>query len=175
MTRKANLVEGFGQARAAGLLTIAENRVSDIPLARGSWASSPASRSVMRANRSRDTKPEIAIRRELHRLGFRYRVAFPAPIGMRRTIDIAFTRMRVAVFVDGCFWHGCPDHYRPATRNAAFWGEKINANRERDADTNRRLVEAGWTVIRIWEHEDPATAVNRITNLLRTRTNARDD
>jgi DNA mismatch endonuclease (patch repair protein) len=93
---------------------------------------------------------------------------------MRRSADISFTRARIAVFVDGCFWHGCPDHYRPAKRNSEFWSGKIEANRERDKDTNRRLSEAGWTVIRVWEHEDPVTIAADIANLVRSHTDSRD-
>jgi DNA mismatch endonuclease (patch repair protein) len=81
---------------------------------------------------------------------------------MRRTADLVFTRLRVAVFIDGCFWHGCPSHYRPATLNSSFWTQKVEATRERDLDTNRRLGAAGWTVVRIWEHEEPEAAAQRV-------------
>jgi DNA mismatch endonuclease (patch repair protein) len=83
-----------------------------------------------------------------------------------------FTRARVAVFVDGCFWHGCSDHHRPARRNADFWTEKVDANRRRDAQTDAALREAGWTVVRVWEHEDPNAAANRVRDLVRSRSAA---
>lgn len=100
----------------------------------------------------RDTVPELALRRLLHAAGYRYRVTYPVPGKPRRTIDIAFTRARVAVFVDGCFWHGCPDHGTAPTANSRWWATKIEANRERDADTTSYLVTSGWRVVRIWEH-----------------------
>ena len=92
-------------------------------------------------------------------MGLRYRVDF-APLTTRRRLkaDVVFTRTKVAVFIDGCYWHGCPDHYRPARANSEFWSAKIVGNRERDLRTNAALVEAGWTVLRFWEHE-PATQV----------------
>ncbi|WP_232425583.1 very short patch repair endonuclease [Pseudofrankia inefficax] len=101
----------------------------------------------MRSNRSRDTKPELALRSAVHRLGLRYRVsARPLP-EVRRTGDLVFTRTRVFVFLDGCFWHGCPEHHTVAKTNAAFWAKKVRENRDRDAQTNRLLKDAGWVVI----------------------------
>ncbi|WP_436892219.1 very short patch repair endonuclease [Nocardiopsis dassonvillei] len=121
----------------------------------------------MRANRGRDTGPELALRRLVHAAGLRYRVsARPLP-ALRRTADLVFTRRRVAVFVDGCFWHGCPEHHTRARTNAAYWADKVAANRARDADTDRRLAEAGWTVLRFWEHEDPAAAAARVVAAVR--------
>jgi len=112
----------------------------------------------MQSNRGRDTKPELALRSAVHALGLRYRVsARPLP-DLRRTADLVFTAARVAVFLDGCFWHGCPDHYTVAATNAGFWADKVAANRARDRDTDLRLAAAGWVSIRIWEHEDPAEA-----------------
>ncbi|MFF3994566.1 very short patch repair endonuclease [Streptomyces cyaneofuscatus] len=141
--------------------------VGERPLPEGSWASSPATRSTMRGNRGRDTTPELRIRSLLHREGLRYRVsARPLP-GVRRTADLVFTRARVAVFVDGCFWHGCPDHCRPARTNSDFWRAKIDGNRVRDAQTDQLLVEAGWRAIRIWEHEDPVRAARRVAAVVR--------
>ncbi|TDC88821.1 very short patch repair endonuclease [Actinomadura sp. 7K507] len=128
-----------------------------------SWASSPARRRNMQANRSRDTKPELEVRRALHRLGLRYRVAIAPDPGLRRRADIVFTRARVAVFIDGCFWHGCPEHGRSSfNHNADYWPSKIAANVARDADTTDRLRHAGWLVLRFWEHEDTASVVERI-------------
>lgn len=117
----------------------------------------------MQANRSRDTKPELKVRRALHGLGFRYRVGIAPEPGLRRRADIVFTRARVAVFIDGCFWHGCPHHGRSTfNHNADYWPAKIAANVVRDADTTDRLREAGWTVLRFWEHEDTAEVVEAI-------------
>nr|WP_218824579.1 very short patch repair endonuclease [Asanoa hainanensis] len=137
-----------------------------------SWASSPATRSVMRANRSRDTKPELALRSAIHRLGLRFRVDAPLVDGLRRRADVVFPKARIAVFSDGCYWHGCPEHYRPATQNGEFWREKIAANRARDGDTDERLRQAGWSVIRVWEHEDPVDAAERIAHVVRARSGA---
>ncbi|MBW9208639.1 very short patch repair endonuclease [Mumia sp. zg.B21] len=116
--------------------------------------------------RRRDTAPELALRRELHARGFRYRVAFPIPGQRRRTIDIAFTRKRLAVFVDGCFWHGCPVHGTSPRQNSEWWRTKLTANQRRDADTTQVLVAQGWTVIRLWEHEPASVAADRVVDLL---------
>ena len=119
----------------------------------------------MQANRSQDTRPELEVRRALHRLGLRYRVGIAPEPGLRRRADIVFTRARIAVFIDGCFWHGCPEHGRSSfNHNAEYWPAKITANVARDADTNARLVQAGWRVLRYWEHEnaeDVAAAIQR--------------
>ncbi len=131
-----------------------------------SWASSPAVRRVMQANRGRDTGPEMAIRRLVHSAGLRYRVDSRPLQGLNRRADLVFTRSRVAVFVDGCFWHGCPDHHTFAKANAQYWAEKVERNRERDAETDRLLAEAGWTVVRAWEHEDAVQVVDRIVTAL---------
>lgn len=120
----------------------------------------------MSTARRRDTAPELALRRELFSRGLRYRVAFPVPGQRRRTIDVAFTRAKVAVFVDGCFWHGCPEHGTSPRANSEWWNAKLAANRTRDRDTDRMLTELGWTVVRIWEHEPAATAVARVLALL---------
>jgi DNA mismatch endonuclease, patch repair protein len=127
-----------------------------------SWASSAAVRAVMQGNKGRDTKPELALRSAVHALGLRYRVGLRPVPQIRRTADIVFTRAKVAVFLDGCFWHGCPDHHRPAKKNSEFWDAKIKGTIARDANTDGRLSDEGWRVIRIWEHEDPATAATRI-------------
>ncbi|MEU7691411.1 very short patch repair endonuclease [Microbispora hainanensis] len=125
-------------------------------------ASSDGTRKSMQANRGRDTKPELALRRAVHALGLRYRVSVRPLPGIRRTADIVFTRAKVAVFMDGCFWHGCPEHHTKSATNAEYWAEKVRRNRERDAETDRLLTEAGWSVIRIWEHEDPAASAKVI-------------
>lgn len=117
----------------------------------------------MQANRSRDTKPELEIQRRLHELGLRYRVAIAPEPGLHRRADIVFTRARVAVFIDGCFWHGCPEHGRSTfNHNAEYWPAKIATNVARDADTNAKLDAAGWHVVRYWEHDDAAAVVEEI-------------
>ncbi len=109
----------------------------------------------MQSNRSRDTGPELAVRRAAHALGLRYRVAQRPVAALRRTADLVFPRVRLAVFIDGCFWHGCPEHHTVAATNATFWATKVQQNAARDIDTNKRLAAAGWTVLRFWEHEAP--------------------
>lgn len=128
-----------------------------------SWASSPGVRARMQANRSRDTGPELAVRSAVHALGMRYRVDARPVAGVRRKADLVFTRAKVAVFVDGCFWHGCPAHHTVAKTNAAFWATKVARNRERDRETDRLLGGAGWRVVRVWEHEEPAAAARTIS------------
>lgn len=109
----------------------------------------------MRGNRSRDTKPELSVRRLLHAAGYRYRVNHRPLPGLRRTADIVFPRKRVAVFVDGCFWHGCPEHHVPSKTNSTYWSVKIENNVRRDRETDAALREADWTVLRYWSHEPP--------------------
>lgn len=127
-----------------------------------SWATSDATRRSMQANKGRDTRPELAIRRLLHADGFRYRVNFRPVPGFRRTADIVFTRAKVAVFIDGCFWHGCPEHYQRPLANRDYWDVKVHHNRARDAETNSALADAGWAVLRFWEHEKAEAVVTRI-------------
>jgi DNA mismatch endonuclease, patch repair protein len=134
-----------------------------------SWASSPATRASMRGNRSRDTKPELALRSAAHAAGLRYRVAARPLADLRRTADLVFRSARVAVFVDGCFWHGCPGHHTKASANADYWARKVEENRSRDRDTDARLTAAGWLPVRIWEHEDPAEVTQRLVALVRER------
>lgn len=119
--------------------------------------------------RSRDTAPEMHLRRELHRRGLRFRVGVRPVPTIRRTADIVFRPVKVAVMIDGCFWHRCPLHYRPSTKRASFWDEKIQDNVCRDEETNRLLSEAGWHVERVWEHEDIESAADRIAILIRER------
>ena len=134
----------------------------------GSWASSDAIRQTMLHNRGRDTKPELAIRREVHRRGMRYRVAMRPAKSIRRSADLVFTRTRVAVFVDGCFWHRCPEHFRMPTTNRAYWGPKLEANVVRDRQTDDLLAAEGWTVVRVWEHELAVEAATRIEDVVRS-------
>lgn len=107
-----------------------------------SWASSDHARRTMKANRRRDTKPELRIRSALHRSGLRFRVDTAPLAGVRRRADIVLTRVHVAVFIDGCFWHGCPEHFIPPKTNADYWRQKIQRNRDRDKDTDRILADA---------------------------------
>lgn len=117
----------------------------------------------------RNNQHERALRSLLHARGLRFRIHARALEGSRRTIDIAFPTPRVAVFVDGCFWHGCPVHGTSPKNNAAWWRAKIDANVARDRDTDRRLREGGWAVVRVWEHEDLVAAVGRIEGEVRAR------
>lgn len=110
----------------------------------------------------RDTGPELAVRRLLHAAGERYRVCHKVPGAPRRTIDIAFTRARLAVFIDGCYWHGCPEHGLIPKANRDWWIAKIEKNRTRDADTTRMLRDAGWEVLRCWEHEPPVAVAGSV-------------
>jgi DNA mismatch endonuclease (patch repair protein) len=128
----------------------------------GSWASSSAIRRTMVGNRPRDTAPELAVRSAVHRLGLRYRVSVRPVPALRRTADLVFRRVQLAVFVDGCFWHGCPEHATSPALNRDFWRTKLDRNRMRDEETDAALERAGWAVLRIWEHEDPHEAALRI-------------
>lgn len=129
----------------------------------------PARSRNMAAVRGRDTAPEMQLRRALHSLGLRYRVDIAPLRGFRRRADIVFTRHRVAVMVDGCFWHGCPLHgSRPAT-NAAWWADKLDRNVRRDRETDEHLRSAGWTVVRVWEHEPVDEAVAAVLAVLPDR------
>jgi DNA mismatch endonuclease (patch repair protein) len=121
-------------------------------------ASSDHIRRRMQTARRRDTGPELAIRSILHRWGLRYFVDRSPLSELRRRADIVFPRRRVAVYVDGCFWHGCPQHGTKPKANGLWWEAKIEANRRRDQDTDERLQRAGWIVLRFWEHEDPERA-----------------
>lgn len=128
---------------------------------------SATSRRMSQQRRS-GTNPEIALRRQLWRMGLRYRIDHRI-LGGRRRIDIAFTQAKVAVFVDGCFWHACPEHATSPANNAGWWAEKLAANVRRDRNTDSRLEECGWTVVRVWEHESADEAAQRIERLVRGR------
>ncbi|MCX5111741.1 very short patch repair endonuclease [Streptomyces sp. NBC_00378] len=130
----------------------------------GSWASSAARRRNMQAIRSRDTKPEQLIRRLVHAKGLRYRVAARPLPDLRRTADLVFRPAKVAVFIDGCYWHGCPEHYIPPKTNPGYWSDKVARNMARDRDTDQRLAEAGWLVLRFWEHQDSDACAASIFN-----------
>lgn len=121
----------------------------------------------MQGNRKRDTRPEIAVRRAAHHLGLRYRVSARPLADERWTADLVFSSARVAVFVDGCFWHGCPEHFSAPRTNSSYWGPKIKRNQARDAAAAAALTAAGWTSLRIWEHECPLGAAERIAATVR--------
>jgi DNA mismatch endonuclease (patch repair protein) len=120
----------------------------------------------MQRVRQMNTSAETALRRELHARGLCYRIHVPVLTEPRRIADIAIRGLRLAVFVDGCFWHGCPFHATWPHENAEFWRAKIMANRARDADTHARLRTDGWRVIRIWAHEPPEPAAARIAAIV---------
>ncbi|MFD6389328.1 very short patch repair endonuclease [Nocardia sp. NPDC060259] len=122
----------------------------------------------MRAIRRTDTKPEVELRSELHRLGYRFRKDFPIAVVGRRPVrpDIVFTARRVAVFVDGCFWHACPEHGRSPTTNEWYWTPKLRRNVTRDREADAALSTAGWTVVRVWEHEPVASALTAVVDKL---------
>jgi len=127
-----------------------------------SWASSEANRASMLGNRSRDTAPELALRRAVHAMGLRYRVATRPLKDLRRTADLVFPTERVAVEVLGCFWHGCPEHFRLPATNRGYWEPKIARNRERDAELAERLAAEGWDLVVVWEHDDVAESAERV-------------
>ncbi|WP_234427805.1 very short patch repair endonuclease, partial [Streptomyces badius] len=138
----------------------------------GSWASSAVRRRNMQAIRSRDTKPERLIRRLVHANGLRYRVAARPLPDLRRTADMVFRPAKVAVFIDGCYWHGCPEHYVSPKTNPGYWSEKVARNVARDRDTDERLSAAGWLVLRFWEHQSSDACALSIISAVRER---RDD
>lgn len=119
-----------------------------------------------------DTECELAARRAMHRRGLRYRVNLPPLQGVRRRADVVFPRQRVAVFVDGCFWHGCSEHRTIPRNNGAWWLAKIEGNRTRDRHTDELLRTAGWDVIRVWEHDDPEEVADRVEARVRAATDA---
>lgn len=132
----------------------------------------PASDEVTRRRMTRqprkDTRPELALRRELFRRGLRYRVQ-TSIVSPRRRHDVVFTKARVVVDIRGCFWHGCEQHGTMSKSNTEWWQAKISANRARDSDTEKRLQLAGWIPVIVWEHEDSSTAARRIERIVRRR------
>jgi DNA mismatch endonuclease, patch repair protein len=168
-SRIANLERAWAAVRDEGLLGPAFPRARGASQNVSSWATSEAVRRIMQSNTGRDTQPERILRSLVHRLGLRYRVSIQPVPGVRRTADLVFPRARVAVFVDGCFWHGCVDHYRPSRKNQKFWDEKIATNRARDRDTDETLNTAGWEVVRIWEHDVGPEAAFRVRDVVMER------
>ena len=145
-----------------------EVRVSST-LGRHPDSSSAAASNRMKRVRQKGTAKELALRSALHRLGLRFRVQVAPLKEFKRHADIVFTRERVAIFVDGCFWHVCPLHRTVPKANAEWWNAKLEANVRRDEETNAQLRAAGWTVLRFWEHEDFARAAEQIEQIVRAR------
>lgn len=133
--------------------------------------SSSAASAVMRGNRWRDTSPEAAVRSILHRRGRRFLKRHTIRLGNRRWTqpDAVFRRARVALFIDGCFWHRCPEHGTRPSANSSYWGPKLDRNVARDRDTDAQLIAMGWLVVRAWEHEDPIEIADRIDAALSAR------
>jgi len=128
----------------------------------------------MRANTKRDTKPELRLRSALHAGGLRFRKDYPIEVdGLRVRADVVFTRQRIAVFVDGCYWHSCPDHGTSPRSNTEYWSQKLRRNRQRDDRVNRTLTEAGWLVVRLWEHVVTEDAVSRVCQACSSRSSDR--
>jgi len=152
----------MSDARVAELLAI----VGEPPA-----PTTPGTRAVMRGNKRRDSSAERRLRSALHGAGLRYRVDHPIRVPGARPIrpDVVFTRTRVAVFVDGCFWHGCPEHGTSPRANARYWAAKIELNQARDHRQEAALRGAGWEVVRIWEHEPPQAATDRVRALVALR------
>ena len=151
----------------------AHDRLASVGSARlggmaNSWASTDAVRRSMRSNRRRDSRPELAIRRAVWARGLRYRVDGRPVASVNRRADLVFSRVRVAVFVDGCFWHRCPEHGTLPSTNAEFWMRKLERNAARDRETDLLLQQQGWRVLRFWEHEDPAVAADVIEWVVRS-------
>lgn len=133
-------------------------------------AANAGRRRNMQANRRRDTGPERALRSALHAAGYRYRCDLRIDLADARVRpDIAFTRRKVAVFIDGCFWHSCPEHGRQPTVNSRYWSPKLQGNRERDRRNTDALEQAGWVVVRVWEHEPVAEALLKVAAALSDR------
>jgi DNA mismatch endonuclease, patch repair protein len=142
----------------------------NIVVTRGNWRPAPTSDATsasMRSNRRTGTIPERRLRSELHRRGLRFRVDYPIQVGGRRVRpDLVFRARRVAVFVDGCFWHGCPEHGSLPKANSDYWTPKLLRTVERDREVSARLKSAGWTVLRIWEHEDVSVAAEEVQRVV---------
>ena len=137
-------------------------------------ASSNGASATMRANRRSNTQPEVRIRSLLHRAGFRFRKDHAIKLGSEKVRpDVVFSKKQLAVFIDGCFWHNCPEHGRIPRLNAEYWRLKLAYNSDRDRQSNLALENAGWLVLRIWEHVQPNDAVNQIAKCLDSKSNNR--
>lgn len=149
------------------VLVSSQEQTGAMTRASGSWATSLTARRAMQANRSVNTQPELRLRSELHRLGLRYRCDYRIELdALRVRADVAFTRARVAVFLDGCFWHGCPVHGERPRANADYWNTKIDRNRRRDERVDQALSAAGWISVRVWEHDDPRAAAHKVREIV---------
>lgn len=136
---------------------------------RQSFASTEAAHERMSRQRRRDTSPELELRRAVHGLGLRYFVHRRPLPAVRREADFLFPRAKVAVFVDGCFWHACPEHGTSPRVNNDYWGPKLARNVERDRSTDEQLIAAGWEVVRVWEHEAADVGASRVERAVRSR------
>ena len=130
------------------------------------FSTSPDVHQRMSRQPRRDTLPELALRRELHRRGLRYFVHRRPVPKLRREADLVFPRRHIAVFIDGCFWHGCPAHARLPDLQSEYWQLKIATNQARDRNTDAQLARAGWTVLRFWEHESPSVAADKVEGVI---------
>lgn len=160
-----------------GVLLAAPSSVAPAPKieigsSRQSWASSAAVRNVMRANKKRDSGPELRIRSAAHRLGLRFFVLRRPEASLRVVADLVFPGAKVAVFVDGCFWHGCPVHGTKPRTNSPYWDAKIQGNVRRDRLVDDQLAEAGWQPVHIWEHEDAEDAALALADVINGRREA---
>ncbi|WP_348630673.1 very short patch repair endonuclease [Rhizobium sp. N4311] len=133
-------------------------------MTQSSYETAPSVRKRMQRTRGKDNSFEQNIRTRLYAIGLRYRVNYSLPNLKRRSCDIAFPRLKIAIFLDGCFWHGCPEHSTIVRKNPEFWLSKINRNRERDVETREVLAQFGWTVLRFWEHQVADDIVDAIVS-----------
>lgn len=132
-------------------------------------AMNPAISRRMRKTRSKNNSLEVAVRKGLYALGIRYRIHYPVPGMLRRSSDIAFPQLRIAVFLDGCFWHSCPIHRSDPKTNVAFWAEKLRRNVERDRSTDDHLRPLGWEAVRFWAHQAPEEIVRDICSVVHAK------
>jgi len=130
---------------------------------------SVAVRNVMRANRGVDTGPEIRLRSLVHKAGLRYAIDVRPEADINRRADLVFRAAKVAVFVNGCFWHGCPKHYSSPKSNKRYWSEKVRRNRERDVETRFLLKRRGWRVLVFWEHQPAQSCSERVVSVVSER------
>ncbi|MCA9562995.1 MAG: very short patch repair endonuclease [Myxococcales bacterium] len=123
----------------------------------------------MKSAKRRDTGPELKVRRRLFRMGFRYRVDISPVSSIRSRADLVFKAVKVAVFIDGCFWHGCPEHGTWPKQNGDWWRRKIEANQHRDWRVTEQLRDSGWLVLRFWEHQPADAIADEIADSVRKR------